>query len=724
MKLSIRLALMMLVTVSLLSSLFLLVTATASADDPTFLDRRKFGPGKGYTHSVAVGDMNGDGDLDIVAGNYRQQSVVYLNDGAGNFTTERDFGAESNETYSVAVGDMNDDGHLDIVVGNNGQQNGVYLNDGTGHFPLAQPYTRTFGTGSDPTYSVAVGDMNGDGDLDIVAGNYRQRSVVYLNDGAGNFTTERDFGAESNKTYSVAVGDMNDDGHLDIVVGNDGQQNGVYLNDGTGHFPLAQPYTRTFGTGSDPTYSVAVGDMDGDDDLDIVAGNYQQQNGVYLNDGTGHFPLAQPYTRTLCTGSGWTRSVAVGDMNGDGHLDSVQRSVCLNDGAGNFATIIPFGGGSENTYAVAVGDMDSDGALDIVAGMNWGQNVVYLNDGAGNFPSGRTLAAESNLQPSTAVGDMDNDRDLDIVAGGQNVVYLNHGGTFTQAVSFGRGNGRTTLSVAVGHMNDDDHLDIVVGNGLNGNKQNVVYLNNETGSFLTERRLRHRSRKTRGRSRWATWTTTATWTSLPGTMARTRCPSTKAGFFTTTVPFGPESDTTHSVAVGDMDGDSDLDIVVGNESELSVVYLNDGAGNFLTEHHFGPEEGWTHSVAVGDMNGDGDLDIVAGNLWSAMRGVPERRCGELSDRHGTSAQGRTTPFQWPWQTWMATGIWTSSPATASPDQPERGLPERWGQQLCEERPGLRHRSGQDLSRWPWGTWTATATWTSSPVSANNQVCCT
>ena len=62
--------------------------------------------------------MDGDGDLDIVAGNYGEQNVVYLNDGAGNFPTGRNFGTGSDDTYSVAVGDMDGDGDLDIVAGN------------------------------------------------------------------------------------------------------------------------------------------------------------------------------------------------------------------------------------------------------------------------------------------------------------------------------------------------------------------------------------------------------------------------------------------------------------------------------------------------------------------------------------------------------------------------------------------------------------------------------
>src|SRR5262245_15426584 len=123
-------------------------------------------------------------------------------------------------------------------------------------FDAAQP----FGTGHDNTYSVVTADMDSDGDLDLVVGNYGEQNVVYLNDGTGNFPSGHPFGTGHDATKSVAGGDLNGDGSLDIAVGNYGEQNVVYLNDGTGNFPISRP----FGTGTDTTTSVAIGDIDGD----------------------------------------------------------------------------------------------------------------------------------------------------------------------------------------------------------------------------------------------------------------------------------------------------------------------------------------------------------------------------------------------------------------------------------------------------------------------------
>ena len=575
----------------------LLTPRLVNAQSPTFNAKRNFGTGADQTTSVTVGDVNGDGHLDIVTGNPQQQNVVYLNDGDGAFdTTSRPFGAGTDRTLSVAVGDVNGDGHLDIVTGNDGQ-NVVYLNDGDGAFDTT---SRPFGTGADYTASVAVGDVNGDGHLDIVTGNWnRQQNVVYLNDGEGAFdTTSRNFGTGADDTGSVAVGDVNGDGHLDLVTGNSQQQNVVYLNDGDGAFDTA---SRNFGTGADQTTSVTVGDVNGDGHLDIVTGNVLEQNMVYLNDGEGAFDTT---SRPFGTGADYTLCVAVGDVNGDGHLDIVTGNrnqpnmVYLNDGEDAFDTTSrPFGTGADNTTSVAVGDVNGDGHLDLVTG-NWGQqNVVYLNDGEGAFDTtSRNFGTGADQTYSVAVGDVDGDGHLDLVTGNwdrQNVVYLNDGaGAFdTTSRPFGTGTDKT-WSVAVGDVNSDGHLDIVTGNSQ---QQNVVYLNDGEGAFDTTSRN-----------------------------------------------FGTGVDDTGSVAVGDVNGDGHLDIVTGNIGpgptsigQQNVVYLNDGEGAFdTTSRNFGTGVDFTLSVAVGDVNGDGHLDLITGNIGPGRFSSGQQNVVYLNDGEG------------------------------------------------------------------------------------------
>jgi hypothetical protein len=237
--------------------------------------------------SVAVGDFNGDGKLDLAVANACGNNPncnsggtvsILLGDGTGNFALASS-PATGNKPYSVAVGDFNGDGKLDLAVANNGSNTvSILLGDGTGNFTLASSPV----TGNSPI-SVAVADFNGDGKLDLAVANQCGNDPncdsagtvsILLGDGTGNFTLASSPGT-GYYPNSVAVGDFNGDGKLDLAVANlDDSTVSILLGDGTGNFTL----TSSPATGNPD--SVAVGDFNGDGKQDLAVANFESDSAM------------------------------------------------------------------------------------------------------------------------------------------------------------------------------------------------------------------------------------------------------------------------------------------------------------------------------------------------------------------------------------------------------------------------------------------------------------
>lgn len=355
-------------------------------------------------YAIATADVDGDGRLDAVVNGFNSSvmdgdSVVGVMLGRANGS----LGPATNYTMpgsgplsGIATGDFNEDGSPDAVAGSPFEEGiAISLNDGNGSFLPPSFLASEFGQ-----ESFVVGDFNADEHLDIAAtggGTYS----VFLGNGDGTFAPGV---AESigDWALSIAGGDFNDDGILDLALGNvDGSTVRILLGDGDGTFTATTPVDLSplepDPCGCVESWGIAAGDLNGDgrDDV-VVSDRFENRLFSILSNADGTFTPQGPFA----TGNeGNPITVALGDLNADGKLDAVTADYLENTGTvlsghgdGTFSASLEVDSGP-SPYANTIADIDGDGKPDLL-----------FADQDGNFDGGKVTILRNSGRPAALTG--------------------------------------------------------------------------------------------------------------------------------------------------------------------------------------------------------------------------------------------------------------------------------------------------------------------------------
>jgi len=366
-----------------------------------------------FTTAIIAADVNNDGFVDLIIGNWDKANQLLLNTGDATgdgtttpFQTSINLPRGDDETMKafamIVAADVNNDGFVDLVIGNyyGGQANQLLLNtgDATGDGTTTPFQTKPInlpGGGMD-TWDIVAADVNNDGLVDLIIGNIGQANQLLLNtgDATGDGTTTPPFQTPINlpggemDTHAIIAVDVNDDGFVDLIIGNVGKANQLLLNtgnttgDGTTPFqtPINLPGGKMY------TYTIVAADVNDDGLVDLIIGNSYQANQLLLNTGDSFQAAINLPGRSVDT-----HAIVAADVNDDGLVDLIignsnqANQLLLNTGDAIFRSAIDIPCSSETaTMSLAVADMDNDGHLDI-AFANWNQqkNKLLMNLGDG-----------------------------------------------------------------------------------------------------------------------------------------------------------------------------------------------------------------------------------------------------------------------------------------------------------------------------------------------------
>jgi hypothetical protein len=561
-----------------------------------------FGQGFGPS-SFALGDLDGDGDVDILVGDsfFGSPGVSVLkNNGDQTFAAPVYYSTPLNEVVGeVALSDFDSDGDLDAFATIRGDFDQmtkikVWRNNGDGTFVAPVEFT----TGQGPV-GIVIADFTGDGKPDVITANYGGSSISILRHnglagGSAGFLPPVSY-STTNHAEKIAVADVNGDQILDVVTG--GQVGttfaaslAVMINTGNGVFAAPVVYDAAPG-GRFGSTAVALADLDNDGDVDLIGGGLYSSGSVdngavtiRRNNGSGTFGSAEIILFANFTSQ--PKELTAGNLNGDGFPDivaavpsgrAIEGFVTVNsNGSGGFNTPVYYEA-SQQTFDVAIVDLDDDGDGDVITLANSSAAVtVHENLGEGSFPV-LTRYEVASLSDAVESADIDNDGDIDIVVNGEfdvasndpllKILKNNGNGTFAPAIDYTPA--RNFADMKLRDINGDGFVDLIFAPDGNFPPYHFgTALNNGNGTFA---------------------------------------PTVVTNVF---------SCGEGTIDAADLDHDGDLDIVLteeetcqGGEAHI-FIFRNDGNQNFVRMPDINLPGRLPHGLALAEVTGDSNIDII------------------------------------------------------------------------------------------------------------------
>jgi len=529
--------------------------------------------------AVRAADLDGDGDLDLVSASYYDDRIAWYENREGNarMWSGRTVDAAARGASDVGVGDLDGDGDADLVYASEGDDAIVWAENIGGRERFVPHRVAEGVLGA---RRVELADVDGDGDLDLISSAVVSGIVSWHeNLGAARSFRTRAIAPDVLGLRSVVSGDVDGDGDLDVVVATSGAGRLVWYENSAGDGTAWTP--RAIRAAIPGLAVIALADLDRDGDPDLVVGAEGDVRLAWLENRRVHRSSGFGAPRPVEGTSDSIRDLRSFDVDGDGDLDLVTASynddrIAWYENAAGDASLWRehlVSGEANGAEGVVAADLDRDGDLDLISAAELGNEIAwYENRGGDRAWIARAVTTSVPGARAIVAADVDGDGDLDAISAapsaGRIAWYENAPGDGSDWTEHEIATGvRGASAVWAGDVDGDGDLDVA------------------SAASLEDRILLHRNADGRGR-RWETEVLTT------------------------------QASGASSVSAGDLDGDGDVDVLSASDFDAKIAwYENPGAGGSWRERVISTSANGATSVIAADLDGDGDLDVASASRF-------------------------------------------------------------------------------------------------------------